>query len=573
VNVGSIKVDLQTVLTFDPSYPAQIAPSDLVPLNDGTGRFLLATLGGTIEVLSPDGMGGLQFNPQPLLTNSQTNNRFIEESGMTGIALHKDFNAPGAFGYGKLYTISAEPSFSGTPDFSYSGSVAHQDVVREWNIASVIGDPNTYSLPSIQISDSRELIRSDRPGNVHSMTDLAFDSKGYLNITSGDGASRPPQGITLDAQNLSNILGTLLRINPDPNAHAVQRTSANTGQPSYSVPDDNFYNGDDATEDTSANTLAEIYAYGLRSPYRLGIDRGGSQGVGQDNMYLGDVGQNAREEVSRITDGNSSAANFGWPYFEGTRDGPRIAELPPDLPLEDPLFEYMQSVGRTVVGGTVYRGPTLTGLQGKYVFAEFGQETSTSPKTAQLFYGDPEGDGTFFHFDLSESSSFFEVVDQNGNPLPNQKLPDRIFSIAEDENGELYLLAGQDPRPGRPTAPSAYVIRVAIGSGILFGDLTEDGVIDPNDWTAFKNGQGTDFTFLTATEAYLKGDMDGDFDHDLEDFSIFKGVYIDANGLKAFQELGGVPESGTLTLLLAGTFLASARRNHRSNAANAVRLK
>ena len=137
------------------------------------------------------------------------------------------------------------------------------------------------------------------------------------------------------AQDLSLIYGNVLRIDPDPTAHSLVRTSANTGLPAYSIPADNPFNGDDATETKTSSTLAEIWAYGVRSPYRINFDRQ------TGDLYFGDVGSNLFEEINQVVGGG----NYGWHFREGL-----TGNQPPGGSI-DPIFHYPRSEGRTVGGG------------------------------------------------------------------------------------------------------------------------------------------------------------------------------------------------------------------------------
>lgn len=459
---GSIGVRLQTVASWQASFSGpnlEIAPSDLVPFNDGTGRLMVATLGGTIRVI--DGNGDLLASP--LLTTPQTGSVIQQEAGMTGIALHPDFARPGTFGYGKLYTITTEPrqNSGGRPDaqvdFPSGTGEAHQDVVREWDLSPVVGNANVNSLPSMTLAQSREILRVDQPGVFHNISDLAFNTHaqpgdadyGQLYIASGDGFG---SGRKAGAQDLRTIYGNILRINPDPTAHALVRTSANTGLPAYSIAPTNPYNGDNGAESTNRpgsgdtnDSLAEIFANGLRSPYRINFDR--ATGA----LYIGDVGESGREEVSVLT---AAGQNFGWGRFEGSATHDSNIALTPGASHTPPLFEYLRtSDKRTVVGGFVYRGSLLPELQGKYVFADFGNGNSPGV----LYYGviDPLDP----HF-----GEFFEIaIDSLGDVFPSETggerlLPDQIVSIGEDEFGELYLVAGEDLR--HQFDPRAFIIKI-----------------------------------------------------------------------------------------------------------------
>ena len=158
---GNITVRLQTVASWQSPFSGpnlEIAPSDLAPFNDGSGRLLVATLGGTLRVIDGDG----NLVSTPLLSAAQTGSQIQQEAGMTGIALHPDFATPGAFGYGKLYTITTEnrQSLGGRPDSAVdfpAGNEAHQDVVREWNLSALVGNSNRQQSAR---RDSRRFARN-----------------------------------------------------------------------------------------------------------------------------------------------------------------------------------------------------------------------------------------------------------------------------------------------------------------------------------------------------------------------------------------------------------------------------
>ena len=531
------------------------------PLNDGTGRSLVSTLGGTIRVLD----GSLNLLSAPLLTTTQVGLWLPQEAGMTGMAVHPDFASPGTFGYGKLYTIVTEPFGTGLFDYGEAGTsgARHQDVVREWDLSAMVGNPSVNSLPGITVANSREVLRVAQRGPFHNVADITFNSfagpghpdHGELYITSGDGSPNLYTQRMFDVQDPGNAYGDVLRINPNPTAHSLVHTSANTGLPAYSISSSNFFNADG-----DPSTLAEVVAFGVRSPYRINFDRG------TGNAYIGDVGDSRREEVSLMTPGGGQ--NFGWGHWEGTvlaSISGVNAPLRPGTTHTPPIFEYYNrepsqtTVGGTVVGGFVYRGSAIPELYGKYVFADFGNGDSNVSK---LFYGivDPASAdyGKFYQLDLDPGGDTYP----NGLP-PNQfmaPLPNFLFSLAEGADGELYLLAGQDPR--RAFVNDAFIIRLVASIPFLFGDLNGDVMITGIDWNLFKAGQGTDFDGMTTEQSYFFGDLDADLDHDLSDFLLFRGAFEDFNGEGSFADmLAGVPEPSTVVSAALSLLLtASVRR-------------
>lgn len=229
---------------------------------------------------------------------------------------------------------------------------------------------------SLRQKSSGDLLRTDlieqaQPYTNHNGGHIAFGLDGLLYVGMGDGGSgNDPEN---RAQSLSTLLGKMLRINTD-------GSPASNGIP---------------------GALPEIYAYGLRNPWRWSFDR--ATGA----LWAGDVGQNQYEEVDLITRGG----NYGWRCYEG---GHRTSNPCGDTgPYIDPIAEYDHSEGNSVTGGYVYRGSNIPGLQGVYLFSDFGSGT--------LWALVPESDGSYRRRTLLESGR-------------------NVASFAEDNFGELYLI-------------------------------------------------------------------------------------------------------------------------------------
>ncbi len=195
----------------------------------------------------------------------------------------------------------------------------------------------------IQPSPERHVLSVGQPFSNHNGGELAFGPDGYLYIGLGDGGSAgDPMG---NAQSLQTLLGKILRISPRPSG----------GQP-YAIPKDNPFVGVEGAR-------AEIWNYGLRNPWRFSFDRE------TGDLWLGDVGQDAWEEVDFEAAGRTGGLNFGWDRFEGTHpfeSGPGSPETVP------PVYEYPLDGNTCVVtGGYVYRGKDILALAGAYVFADF----------------------------------------------------------------------------------------------------------------------------------------------------------------------------------------------------------
>lgn len=186
----------------------------------------------------------------------------------------------------------------------------------------------------------RILLEVAQPFENHNGGMLAFGPDDLLYASFGDGgAGGDPFG---NAQDLTTLLGTVLRIDP------------NAGSP-YGVPPDNPFVG------TGNGVREEIWAYGLRHPWRFSFDRQTGE------LWLGDVGQGAREEIDLVTRGS----NHGWNRYEGTLPFDNPSNLPPSA-FTQPVLDYGRGDGSCVIGGYVYRGTRLPELRGAYLYADTG---------------------------------------------------------------------------------------------------------------------------------------------------------------------------------------------------------
>jgi glucose/arabinose dehydrogenase len=190
-------------------------------------------------------------------------------------------------------------------------------------------------------SSRRKLIEIPHPTNEnHNGGQLQFGPDGFLYLATGDGGSAgDPNG---NAQNLGILLGKLLRIDPRKKG-------------GYSTPNSNPFAGGDGRD--------EIYALGLRNPYRFSFDS--ESGA----IFIGDVGQNAWEEIDMVGEGGLSGSNFGWDIFEGNHDfeggGAPVNYRPP-------VLEFSSAGGNcAVTGGYVVHDPQLPALAGRYLYADF----------------------------------------------------------------------------------------------------------------------------------------------------------------------------------------------------------
>ncbi len=334
----------------------------------------------------------------------------FDERGLLGLAFHPDYASNGLF-----YTYQSE-ELSGTADFSTMPEMAeanHQTVIAEWSNSAPLE-------PSASVT-KREVLRIDQPQFNHNGGMLAFDNDGLLYIALGDGGARDDEDLTTEEPNnttrvrvvghgsgngsdLSNPLGAILRIDP------TARTSSN-GQ--YGVPNSNPFDG-------SSTELAEIFAYGLRNPYRFSFDSETGE------LYAGDVGQGDIEEINIIEAGK----DYGWNHKEGSfwfypnfrQDGYVSDEAPTPLPtgLTDPALQYDHDEGISVTGGYVYRGSDVPELDGVYIFADWSKDFSQP--LGRLFY--------------SEDQSTIKEFRLAGQP----RVGLFITGFGQDSQGEVYVL-------------------------------------------------------------------------------------------------------------------------------------
>ena len=340
------------------------------------------------------------------------------EQGLLGLAFHPDYQTNGRY---YLY---------------YTDTSGGDTRVREYTrLSPTQGNPIA----------TRDILTVDQPFSNHNAGWIGFGPDNYLYIATGDGGSaNDPFNNSQDITN--NLLGKLLRVDVDGNDFP-----GDAGR-NYSIPASNpFVNqaGDD-----------EIFAFGLRNPYRCSFDR-----VTGD-LWIGDVGQNAREEIDVIPAG-SSGQNFGWRVREGTLGGAVAGAI-------DPVYQYTRGGGPTqgfsVTGGYVYRG-SIAELDGHYFFADFVTERIWSFK----FNQDNQVD-----FDATNFTDFTDWTDiiETGSPT----VITAISSFGEDNNGNLFVVS-----------LGGTVFRLNSVDAILLGDVNMDGVVNFLDIQPFIDAIFTGF--------------------------------------------------------------------------------
>jgi len=315
------------------------------------------------------------------------------EQGLLGMAFAPDYATSGRF-----FVNFTAPG---------TGGFANTINIREYTRSSTnanLADPAT----------ARAILQVPHDSSNHNAGWIGFSPRtgdvGNLYITMGDGGGA--NDTDNDAQTTSSLLGKILRI--DVNA-GVDGFPADPNK-NYGIP---------ATNPFAASTTAapEIFTLGLRNPFRASFDRA------TGDLFIGDVGQGSREEVSVQKASNPNGGeNYGWRAREGLIQNPAYPNE--NIPgAVDPIDDYTQSVGRSVIGGYVYRDSAVGALAGKYVFADYYGDNN---------FGDAEL-GDVFTLDYNgTSASNFQTITETLFPANNQH---GIPSLAEDAAGELYVLS------------------------------------------------------------------------------------------------------------------------------------
>ena len=397
ITQGNILINLETVAQgFDKPILALSSPDPLE-----ANLLYVVEQGGRVWRVNVNTGNKVQFVDFSDQIIGLTGN--LGERGLLGLAFD-----PNYLTNNKLYTYLSKP-VNNPADFStlQVGDVAnHQTVISEWII---INPQSTTPSASAEI----ELLVIDQPQANHNAGTITFGPDGYLYIALGDGGSRNDQGTghgeNGNGRDNTNPLGAILRIDPSGN---------NSTNGKYGIPNTNPF--------VDLDGLDEIYAYGFRNPYRFSFEDLGNQ---EFNLYVGDVGQNALEEVNRIHS-SSPGGNYGWNYKEGSyffytgETGNYISDESPEGPLPpliDPIAEYDHDVGISVIGGHVYKGSVINDLKDRYVFGEFARPN-----------------GKVFYLDANDNIKEFRYE----SPINMN-----ITGFGVDQQNELYVV-GSTPTTG-----------------------------------------------------------------------------------------------------------------------------
>ncbi len=304
-------------LELEPAFPnlAFDEPVHLTHPGDSTHRLFVVQKSGRIMVFdnTPDVASAELF----LDIRSRVNDRGAEE-GLLGLAFDPNFAQNGYF-----YVY-------------YSASPPRRSVVSRFSVSDT--NPNRADPQSELI-----ILEVAQPFSNHNGGMLTFGPDGNLYVTLGDGgAGGDPFG---NGQNTTTLLGSILRID----------VSNASPQEPYRIPPDNPFAG------AGSGVREEIWAYGLRNPWKIAFDRE------RGDLWAADVGQNRFEEIDIIVKGG----NYGWNITEGLHCYPPRTSTCDQSGFIPPIFEYSHDEGCSITGGHVYRGNRLPGLAGAYIFGDF----------------------------------------------------------------------------------------------------------------------------------------------------------------------------------------------------------
>lgn len=284
-------------------------PTDITSAGDGSGRIFVLEQAGRIRILQNG-----ELLPRPYLDISNLVGSDASERGLLGIAFHPNYAENGFF------------------FVNYTDRDGNTRIAR----FSVSGEAANLAEPASRV----ELIRVEQPYGNHNGGSLAFGPDGYLYAGLGDGGSAGDPNDS--GQSTNTLLGKILRFDVD------------GGQP-YAIPADNPF--------AAGGGEPEIWAYGLRNPWKIAFDRASG------DLYIADVGQNQWEEVNFIPVGSTGGQNFGWRLMEASQD--YSGTLYDASALILPVAEYSHAEGCSVTGGQVYRGQSLPDWQGVYLYGDF----------------------------------------------------------------------------------------------------------------------------------------------------------------------------------------------------------
>ena len=390
---------LGTSLAAQASLQTQVVASGLaapvaVAQPTAGGPLYVVQLGGAIRVVN-NGVTSTFLNI-PVATGG--------EQGLLGLAFDPGYADPASAGYRRFFVNYIDPTSRDTVIASYRAT------------SELVADP----------ASRVEILRVDQPTgrSNHKAGWIGFKpgDSNHLYIATGDGGgSNDPDN---RSQNLGDLLGKMLRVD-------INRDDFADPNINYGIPASNPFVG-------TAGARGEIYAYGLRNPFRNGFDSA------TGNLWIADVGQSAREEVNFIDAASPGGQNFGWRVREGDIATPGVGgALQPGM--VNPVLVYPRSFGFSITGGHVVHNPGLLGLDGQYLFGDYGsgrvwsiagdgsaQTMATATEwTATLTGGGFGALGSIVAFGEGAAGELY-IVDLNG----------RVMQVVPEPASVAMMLAG-----------------------------------------------------------------------------------------------------------------------------------
>ncbi len=353
-----------------------------------SGRLFIVQQNGQIRILNL-ATGTLNSTPFLTLTGLTATGG---EQGLLGMAFDPSYAANGKFYLN--FTV---------PGGAFGNGVTH---VSQFTVSA---NPNIANPTSERI-----LLTFDHPQTNHDGGWIGFSPRAgdanNLYIATGDGGGGNDQGPGHiepggNAQSLTTLLGKMLRIH------------INSAAGTATIPANNPFVG-------VAGARGEIWALGLRNPWRNSFDRQTGR------MFIGDVGQSTREEIDvQQPTHPGGGENYGWRVREGSVQNPAFPGVPTPPGAVNPIFDYPRSVGRTVIGGYVYRGQQIPNLRGVYVFGDYLGPDS-GPSAGQIFT---------LNYNGTIASNFQNITGQLFPTSAGGFTLGNLSSLGEDANGELYI--------------------------------------------------------------------------------------------------------------------------------------
>ncbi len=350
--------------------PNPLRPILLTHAGDRSGRLFVPQQQGAIHVFRPDSAATKVFLD---LTEKVHYADKQNEEGLLGLAFHPRFAENGEFFV--HYSTKTSPLTM---------------VLERYRVSK--DDPDSADAASAE-----EILRVEHPAWNHKGGTICFGPDGYLYVAYGDGGKQnDPFG---NGQNLQNLLGKVLRIDVDSKGEKT----------AYGIPDDNPFvavmaeNG--GKPPRPSGVRREIWAYGLRNPWRMSFDRRTGR------LWIADVGQDLWEEINL----GAKGANYGWSLREGNQPyAPTNTATGPGF--VDPVWQYAHDIGKSITGGNVYRGKKLPELDGCYLYADY-----VSGRLWALTVDDATKRATA------------------NRPIPHDREGLPVLSFGEDEAGEVYF--------------------------------------------------------------------------------------------------------------------------------------